>query len=131
MDVEVLRSEFDAGGYDLVLSWRSTTRHIQMKSVIIGGKTASTKASLKLMEKPSGCIIWPVLNHELNVNSYLWFGGRPGERLPDISNYRVAKHTKANSKGAKLERPNHRIIPRGKFIRLPDLDSVLDRLFDF
>jgi hypothetical protein len=60
MDVEVLRSEFDAGGYDLVMSRRKVTRHIQFKSVMVDGKAARTSISMKLMEKPSGCVIWIV-----------------------------------------------------------------------
>lgn len=33
-DIEVLRSEFDAGGYDLVMTHGRTVRHIQFKSVL-------------------------------------------------------------------------------------------------
>lgn len=42
------------------------------------------------------------------------FGGAPGEALPDISDLKVAKDTKGNAEGLKIERPNHRIVPRGK-----------------
>ena len=61
-DIEVLRSEFDAGGYDLVMSYQKLVRHIQFKSVMEGGKAANVKVSLKLMEKPSGCVLWIVLS---------------------------------------------------------------------
>jgi hypothetical protein len=105
-DVEVLRSEFDAGGYDLVMSHGKIVRHIQFKTSMAGGKAASIKASLKLMDKPSGCIIWIVVTPELKLESYRWLGGPPGHPLPDIRNMRVAKHTKANAKG---KRPNGQI----------------------
>jgi hypothetical protein len=62
-------------------------------------------------------------------DAYLWFDGLPGERLPDICDLKIAKHTKANADGIKLERPNHRVIPRGNFERLDTLDAVLLRLF--
>jgi hypothetical protein len=81
-DVEVLRSEFDAGGYDLVMSYRKVVRHIQLKSVMEDGKAANVKVSLKLMEKPSGCVLWIVLSPKLELKSYRWFGGEPGEPLP-------------------------------------------------
>jgi hypothetical protein len=42
---------------------------------------------------------------------------------------RVAKHTEANAEGTKVERPNHRVIPRKSFERLDTLDAVLKRLF--
>jgi hypothetical protein len=128
-EVEVLRSEFDAGGYDLVMSHRKVVRHIQLKSVMEDGKTPSVKVSLKLMEKPSGCVIWIVLSPELELKSYRWFGDPPGKPLPDIRDFKVAKHSKANAEGTKLERPNHRIVPRSRFEPLDSLDAVLTRLF--
>lgn len=79
-DVEVMRSEFDAGGYDLVMSRGKIIRHIQFKTMSLGGKTASTKIGLKLLEKPSGCVIWIVVAPDLTLSSYLWFGGEPGAR---------------------------------------------------
>jgi hypothetical protein len=128
-DVEVLRSEFDAGGYDLVMSRGKIIRHIQFKSVMVGGKAAPTSISLKLMEKPSGCVIWIVVTPALDLDSYLWFGGTPGQPLPDIGGYQVTKHSKGNAEGTKAERPNHRIVPRGRFEPLGTLDAVLIRLF--
>ena len=128
-DVEVLRSEFDAGGYDLVMSYRKIVRHIQFKTTMINGKAASIKASLKLMDKPSGCIICIIVTPELVLHSYLWLGGPPGQPLPYIQDMRVARHTKANAEGKKAERPDHRIVPRGRFERLGSLDEVLERLF--
>jgi hypothetical protein len=128
-DVEVLRSEFDAGGYDLVMSYQKIVRHIQFKTSMVRGKAASIKASLKLMEKPSGCIIWIIVTPELDLDSYLWFGEGPGKPLRDIKGLKVAKHTKANAEGKKTERPDHRIIPIRRFDRLGSLDEVLERLF--
>jgi hypothetical protein len=117
------------GGYDLVMSYRKVVRHIQLKTVTVDGKADSIKISLKLREKPSGCVIRIVVTPELELQSYLWFGGPPGEQLPDIRNMSVAKHTKGNAEGTKTERPNHRIIGRGKFTKLDTLDAVLGRLF--
>jgi len=128
-DVEVLRSEFDAGGYDLVMSYRKIVRHIQFKTTMVNGKAASIKASLKLMDKPSGCIIWIIVTPELVLHSYLWLGGPPGQPLPYIQDMRVARHTKANAEGKKAERPDHRIVPRGRFEKLGSLNEVLERLF--
>jgi hypothetical protein len=96
---------------------------------MVNGKAASIKASLKLMDKPSGCIIWIIVTSELVLHSYLWFGGPPGQPLPDIQDMRIARHTKANAEGKKAERPDHRIVPRGRFERLGSLDEVLERLF--
>lgn len=128
-DVEVLRSEFDAGGFDLLVGHGKVLRHIQFKSTRTDGKAANVKVSLKLAEKPSGCVIWIIVSPELSFDHFLWFGGSPGAPLPSLNELRVAKHTKGNADGVKLERPNHRVIPRGRFEKLHSLDAVLTRLF--
>lgn len=129
-DVEVLRSEFDAGGYDLVMSYRRVVRHIQFKTVMENGKAANVKVSLKLMEKPAGCVIWIVVSPKLDLRSYRWFGGdAPDKPLPDIRDLKVAKHSKGNAEGTKLERPDHRIVPLSRFEQLATMDAVLHRLF--
>lgn len=130
LDVEVLRSEFDAGGYDIVMSYRKIVRHIQLKSVTEAGKTARVNVSLKLMQKPSGCVIGIVVSpRDLQLKSYRWLGEAPGEPLLNDPNWKIAKHTKANAEGKKLEKANHRIVPLSRFIKLPDMDAVLHRLF--
>jgi hypothetical protein len=56
-DVEVLRCEFDAHGYDLVMARGRVIRHIQMKT----GKTERPGAislPLALAATPSGCALW-------------------------------------------------------------------------
>jgi hypothetical protein len=129
-DIEVLRSEFDAGGYDLVMSYGKIVRHIQFKSVIEGGKTGRVNISLKLAEKPSGCVILLVVSPKnLEIKSYRWFGGDPGKPLTDIKGMKVAKQPKANANGIKLEKPGHRVVPLRKFTPPLEIDEVLDRLF--
>ncbi|WP_024972808.1 hypothetical protein [Ralstonia pickettii] len=128
-DVEVLRSEFDAGGYDLVMSCGNIVRHIQLKVAVAGGKRASVTANLNLLQKPSGCILWIVVTQKLDFQSFLWFGSAPRQPLPDIRNMKVATHAKANADGVKLTRPNQRNIPRSAFAPLASLDEVLERLF--
>jgi hypothetical protein len=129
-DVEVLRSEFDVGGYDLVMSYRGIVRHIQFKSSIDGGKAARVNVSVKLMGKPSGCVIWTVVSpNELELKSYRWLGARPGKRLSDNSKWKIAKHPKANAQGIKLEKPNHKVVPIGDFEKLDTMEAVLRKLF--
>ncbi|HST37199.1 MAG TPA: hypothetical protein VLK25_11290 [Allosphingosinicella sp.] len=130
LEVEVLRSEFDTGGYDLVLGFHKIVRHIQFKSSLVTSSTAEQSISLKLGDKPSGCIVWVVVKPDLTFSHFLWFGGLPGEPLPCISNYPVTKQARANAQGFKADRPDHRRISKGKFTRLDTLDQVVVRLFD-
>ena len=56
-DVEVLRSEFDAHGYDLVMARGPIVRHIQFKTGV-RDKPAPVSVGRALADKPSGCVIW-------------------------------------------------------------------------
>jgi hypothetical protein len=127
-DVEVLRSEADSFGYDLVMSRGDVVRHIQLKCLKAGGKADHVKVGLKLAEKPSGCVIWIVLTDELRFHHFLWFGNAPGEGLPSLLGYKTATHTKGDSSGLKSERPAHREVPRKHFLEVPTLDALLTRL---
>src|SRR5215469_13462127 len=84
-DVEILRPEFDAHGYDVVMSRGPIVRHVQLETQA-AGKVSVGRA---LAEKPSGCVVWIGLNKEtLELGPFMWFGGSPGLPLPDISQYR-------------------------------------------
>src|SRR3546814_19517188 len=99
------------------------TRHIQFKTKIVGGKTDEVKISLKLMEKPSGCVLWIVVTPDLVFDHYLWFGAGPGESLPDISAFAVAKHSKGTAQGEKNARPGHRKVRITRFEKVSTLRS--------
>jgi hypothetical protein len=57
-DLEVLRPEVDSGGYDLALEFRGLTRHVQLKSSYRGARRSEVTARVKLLERPSACILW-------------------------------------------------------------------------
>jgi len=125
-DAEFLRPEVDAGGYDLVIACGKVVRHIQLKASHDDSATREQTVHLRLMEKPSGCVVWMRFNQKtllgalllslkppscvvwmrfnqktLELGPFLWFGNAPGEALPDIRNYPKAKHSRGNSKGVK------------------------------
>ncbi|MFV8598610.1 hypothetical protein [Ralstonia pseudosolanacearum] len=128
-DVELLRAEFDAGGYDLVLTRGTIIRHLQLKAMIDGGKSSRVVVNLQLALKPSGCVLWIVVDHALNFQAFRWFGGPPGQPLPDMLGNPTARHTRANARGIKPARPGHRLLHRRDFAELDNLDAVLERLF--
>jgi len=128
--LEVLKPQVDDSGYDLVFEISSIARHVQLKSTTRGSALSRVKVNCHLTEKTSGCVILIEFDDKtLELGPFYWFGGRPGEKLPDISTFPVAKHTKGNAQGVKLERPNIRQIPRSKFQRLDTTKEVVDRLF--
>jgi hypothetical protein len=65
----------------------------------------------------------------LELGPFYWFGGEPGKPLPDITDKTVAKHTKGNKEGVKLERPNLRVLSKADFTKLTIIDEVVFRLF--
>jgi hypothetical protein len=128
--LEVLKPQVDDSGYDLVLEAKGVVRHVQLKSSHDGAATNGVNLNLALAEKPSGCVVWIHFDAQtLDFGPFLWFGAKPGERLPPISSFKIAKHTKANSAGVKTERPNMRRVPKAKFERIDTIDEVVVRLF--
>lgn len=128
-DIEVLRAEVDRGGYDLVLHCNGVTRHVQLKSSHREAATAKVTVNLKLAEKMSGCVIWILFDREtLELGPFLWFGGKPGEPLADLGT-KIARHTKANSHGQKLEKPGHRVVERRRFVALNSMAGLIHALF--
>ena len=128
--MEVLKPQVDDGGYDLVLEAKDVVRHVQLKASHSRAATSRVNLSLALARRPSGCAVWIVFDHEtLDLGPYRWFGGAPGQPLPDIEQFPVAKHTKANSQGLKGDRPGLRSVPLKAFERVPDTAALVDRLF--
>lgn len=127
---EFLRPEVDSGGYDLVIACNAVIRHIQLKSSHRNAKTAKQNVNIHLAEKPSGCVVWVVFDEStLALGPFLWFGGLPGQRLPDISSLPIAKHTKGNAQGVKVERPNIRVLKRSAFEEVASVPELVERFF--
>ena len=131
--VEVLRSEVDASGYDVVFECNGVMRHVQLKTSRAESKTASQKVNIALATKPSGCIVWIVRSENMESCrasvSYLFFGGASGTPLPSLDGFKVATHTKGNSEGVKKERAAIRVIPKAKFLPIATTRDLVAILF--
>ncbi len=128
MNVEVLRSEFDAYGYDLVMTRGPITRHIQLKAST-RPKPVKVAIQSSLFEKPSGCVLWIHVSEQLDIGPYYyWLGGPPGERLPDLGSLAHAKGRR-NKTGQRLPRPNHVAVTYANFEKVETLPEVLAKLF--
>lgn len=128
--LEVAKPGVDNLGYDIIAEENGILRHIQLKAAHSKATTPSQKVHSALANKPSGCMVWVYFNEEsLALGPFLYFGGGAGKPLPDISQFKVAKHSKANAEGFKAERPAIRVIPKGKFTRLETVQELYDVLF--
>lgn len=129
VEMDVLRSEFDAQGHDVVLEAAGVMRHVQLKATVDGGKASSVIINTRLAQKQSGCVVWMSYDRQtLAIASYRWLGGLPGERLTSLGD-RLARQTRANAQGQKAQRLSHRVIAKGSFEQLSSLEQLADRLF--
>jgi hypothetical protein len=128
--LEVLKPQVDDSGYDLVLEANGVVRHIQLKASFRGSKVARTRVNALLAAKPSGCIVFLWFDAKtLDLGPFKFFGGPPGEGLPDLAHMKIAKHTKGNAQGVKSERRNLREIPLRAFDPVNNIDALVAKLF--
>lgn len=128
--IEMLKSQVDNSGYDIVLEANSIMRHIQLKASHAEARTAGVNINVQLATKPSGCVIWMFFDPAtLEFSQFLWFGEGPGERLASLENFKVGVHTKGNAQGVKAERPNIRYLTKSAFTPLESISSVVGKLF--
>ena len=128
-NVEVLRSEVDNGGYDVVLECGGIIRHVQFKSSHRESTTRQIDVNVALSLKPSGCVIWIIFDQmTVELGPYLWFGGEPGKPLPALGE-RVGKHSKGDGNGHKAQRPHMREVRRSQFKILKTMEDVAAALF--
>ena len=127
-DLGVLRPEVDSGGYDLALEFKGLTRHVQLKSSFTGARRSDLTASVKLLDRPSACILWIFFDPDtLLLGPFLWFGGAAGEKIPPLGD-KIAKHTKPNALLEKADRPAHRVVPKSRFAKLETIEAVIQKL---
>ena len=128
--IEVSKPEVDSQGYDLIIENNSCLRHVQLKTSAIGARASGQKVHVALGHKHSGCVVWIYFNEDtLQLGPFLFFGNEPGKPLPNIQEFRIAKHTKANAQGTKNERPEIRVIPKGQFTVLNSIEELSGALF--
>ncbi|MDF1800139.1 MAG: hypothetical protein P1V81_13250 [Planctomycetota bacterium] len=129
-DLEVSRPDVDDSGYDLILEARGVLRHVQLKTSGGASKTAQQKVQLALAKKPSGCVVWIRFDpRSLALGPFGFFGQQAGQPMGDLDDLKVAKHSKANADGVKLERPNLRIVPKGRFETIHTIPDLYELLF--
>lgn len=128
--LEVAKPEVDNSGYDLIAEESGIVRHLQLKASSREAKTVKQNVHTALGIKPSGVVVWIQFDaNTLALGPFLVFGGLPGERLPDLSTFKVARHTKGNAEGIKAERPAIRHIPKSRFTRYESAVEVYEALF--
>lgn len=126
---EVLRSDVDCNGHDLVIEAAGVVRHIQLKAMVANGRRANITVHTQLATKPSGCVVWMLYDPTTYaITSFRWFGGAAGQPMPPLGE-KLALHSRANAQGVKARRDRHRIISAGRFEAVSSPSELVDRLF--
>jgi hypothetical protein len=128
--LEVAKPEVDNSGYDLIAEANGVVRHIQLKSTYHGGKARTQKIHMRLSDKPSGCVVWIYFNEDtLDLGPFLYFGEKPGEPLSSLEGSTTARHTKGDQNGHKAERPNLKVLNKGRFKLYKSVSEIYHALF--
>jgi len=128
--LEVAKPEVDSRGYDVIIERNGVVRHIQLKTSHRTAITTSQNVHIGLAEKPAGCVVWIQFDEKtLDLGPFLFYGDKAGGPLPSVLDLKVGKHTKANSQGVKVERPDIRKVPKSRFEPLATIDQVFGALF--
>jgi hypothetical protein len=126
--VEVLKAEVDAFGYDLVLECNGILRHVQLKASEDTGRTSRQTINTTLESKSGSCIVWIVLKripeiHRLEM-TYLFFGGAtPYLPMPSLG------EVVGINPRSKTLRPNTRVVKKNQFERISTTPELLNRMF--
>ena len=125
-EVDLLHSDIDASGYDLVLELPDGVRHIQLKA---STKRKQIIANAKICVRPSGCVVVMIVSEEnLSFQEFLWFGDRLNQQCSDLRVLPKARHSKGNSKGVKLTRQDTHKVSVGNFERVESFVHLVDKL---
>ena len=57
-DFEILRGDTDDHGHDVIVEANGVMRHIQLKAMYNKGRRKDVNVHVKLLKKPSACVIW-------------------------------------------------------------------------
>ncbi len=107
--LDVLRSEVDDGGIDLVLSSGGQTRYIQPKARAETIAPNPYQISNRLLEVTGGAIVWIRYSKEtLATLDYFALVGGLAERLSDLASFEPATNKKGNP------RKSYSLVPMRK-----------------
>jgi hypothetical protein len=128
--LEVAKPEIDDSGYDIIAETKGLVRHIQIKTSTSSGKAANQKVHIKLLEKPSACVVWIYFNEQtMRLGPFRYFGAEAGKLMASLSGFKIGRHTKGNKDGLKAERPNIRVVPKGSFKKIDCIEGIYAQLF--
>ena len=127
--VTVLRAEVDDAGVDLVMTFRKTTRQIQMKTLARDTTNNPYSVAESLSGILGGCVVWTSYAREtLKPTHYHLMGGRGNAPMRDLSQFPQATKKK---NGVKVPRAGYRSIKiKDAEFQNQSLEQLVSILFD-
>lgn len=129
--MDILRTEVDESGFDLVLTMSGQGRYIQIKQVNSEGrnKNFSVRADFALM--PGSCVV--VIVHrdsDLSIEGYRFFGAALNKPMSSVDGFNSSILPGRRGKdGNRRVREHYRDIPGACFTKLNSVSDLLEALF--
>ena len=122
---EIVSSEIDNQGHDVVISCGNITRHIQLKASKHQGSRTDLDIDVGFCKESSGCLVRVFYDPiKLEMQEFRFFGSEAGSLPPSTD-----AHPGAKSPLIKKPRKNVRNISRGRYKRVKSIDEVAILLF--
>ena len=127
--VTVLKAEVDDAGIDLVMTFRTINRQIQMKALNRKMKGNPYAVAEALGGMQGACVIWACYDPKtLNPTVYHMMGGRGNAPMQDLCQFPQATRKK---NGKKVPREGYRFVKiKDADFRNLTLDHLVNILFD-
>jgi hypothetical protein len=129
--LQVFNAEVDDSGFDLVLSYQSHVRYIQLKQTHDEKIPIKCSVRLSFADVPGSCVV--LMSHSiqrLELTAFRFFGGTPGSPMPTIGNLKASKMPGRRSKsGERKVRAHYRDLPIRSFVGPMTAIELLDTLF--
>lgn len=131
LDFQVFKTDVDDSGFDLVLGCKGMMRFIQIKQTHLQGKAAKYSMRLDFTRMMGACAIVVVFDgNALEIDHFLFYGGLPGESMPDISgNQPSLSPGRRSADGTRKIRANYRDVSRSVFQGPLGIAGLVNLLF--
>jgi hypothetical protein len=129
--LQILNSEVDDSGFDIVLALGGRARYIQLKQTHAEKSPPSVSVRLSFAGMQGSCVVLVAHNlRDLSLAHLRFFGSDPGSPMPDIANGKTSiAPGRRNAAGQRKRREGYRNIRLSRFSAALDPAALLDRLF--
>lgn len=129
--LQILNSEVDDSGFDIVLALDARARYIQLKQTHAEKTPPHVSVCLSCSSMPGSCVILVAHNlHDLSIAHFRFFGSTPDCPMPDISaGAKSVVPGRRNTEGERKQREGYRNVPLSRFCPRLNQSQLLDMLF--